>query len=194
MTNVLRHNANLVESLGAALREGDHALGTVPALIKRVLAEGSWREFVTQRGEHVQHQRFADFVGTPPLKGIGASVDLLRRIVADDTEAVDLLDRALQNPAHVHHDDNNIQVTAPQGTSKERALRKLRKDAPELHASVLAGRLSAHAAMVQAGFRPHTFTVSPDPSSAARTLRKHMSPEQVAELVHFLVGRGGADG
>jgi hypothetical protein len=131
----------------------------VPALLKRVLAEGSWREFVTQRGERVVHERFADFAGTPPLKGIGTDVALVRRIVADDPEALDLLDRALQNPHGGDHSKaNNVQV-APAGNTRERALRKLRKDAPELHADVLAGRLTAHAAMVQAGFRPRTFTV-----------------------------------
>lgn len=182
----LRGNFHVVNSLRSALHKGEHGLSTVPGLLKRVLAEESWREFVTERGEHVEHTRFAEFVTTPPMKGIGATVDLVKRVIAADPEAVDLLDRALQNPAYLHHDDNNIQVKAPQGTSVDRALRKLRTDAPELHAEVLAGKLSAHAAMVQAGFRPRTFTIRPDPKSAARTLRKHMTADQLAELARLL--------
>lgn len=182
----LRGNFHVVNSLRSALHKGEHGLSTVPGLLKRVLAEESWREFVTERGEHVEHTRFAEFVTTPPMKGIGATVDLVKRVIAADPEAVDLLDRALQNPAYLHHDDNNIQVKAPQGTSVDRALRKLRTDAPELHAEVLAGNLSAHAAMVQAGFRPRTFTIRPDPHSAARTLRKHMTADQLAELARLL--------
>lgn len=186
MTDRLKVNANLVEALGSALREGDHSLGTVPGLVKRVLREESWQEFVTQRGEHVRHERFVDFVAAQPLRGIGASVDLVRRIVADDVEALDLLDRALKNPAHVHADVNNINVR-PTGTSKDYALRRLRKDAPELHAGVLAGRLSAHAAMVQAGFRPKTFTVRADSAEdVAATLRRRLPPEVLNELVELL--------
>lgn len=187
MTDVLRRNAHLVEALGSALREGDHALGTVPALLKRVLAEQSWREFVTQRGERVEYQRFAEFVTTLPLKGLGADVALVRRIVADDTEAMDLLDRALQNPVGRPEKVNNINDSAPRGTSKDYALRRLRTDAPRLHEDVLAGRLTAHAAMVQAGFRPHTFTVrADDAESTARALRKHMTPDQLAALAKLL--------
>ena len=40
-----------------------------------------------------------------------------------------------------------------QGTSRTYALRRLAKDRPDLHAQCLAGDLTAHAAMVQAGFR-----------------------------------------
>lgn len=191
MNEHLRHNAHLVESLGSALRDGEHGLNTVPALILRVLEEESWREFVTKRGEHVEHERFADFVCTPPLKGLGADPVLVRRIVKDNPKALDLLDQAMQQPHGGDHTsqqskDNNIQL-APQGSSQDRALRKLRKDAPELHEQVIAGALSAHAAMVQAGFRPKTFTVRADrPESIARSLRKYLTPEQIDELRSLL--------
>lgn len=191
MSGKLFHNAELNNSLSSALRSGEHGLVTVPGLIKRVLAEESWREFVTQMGEHVQYERFADFVTTPPLKGLGSELSLIRRIVVDDPEALDLYDQAVQNPHGGDHTsaeskNNNIQL-APQGMSKARALRKLRSDAPKLHAEVLAGNISAHAAMVQAGFRPKTFTVRADrPESVARTLRKHLTRDQLRELAEML--------
>jgi hypothetical protein len=46
---------------------------------------------------------------------------------------------------------NNVNSDRPEGNAKAAALRKLRKDAPELHAKVLAKEMTAHAAMVQAG-------------------------------------------
>lgn len=182
----------LVDTLGSALRHGGSALSDVPELLERVLRDKVWQHFTTRRGDPVTHERFADFVTTPPLDGLGASVRLIQNVVngieckAKRRQVQDLLDRALQNPAHIHHDDNIVQVKAPQGNSADRALRKLRADAPELHAQVLAGILSAHAAMVQAGFRPRTFTVRPEPTSAARTLRKHMTADQLAELARLL--------
>ncbi|MBA9005942.1 hypothetical protein [Thermomonospora cellulosilytica] len=178
-------NAVLVEALSSSLRYGGNALKQVPDLVKQILAEGAWREFVTPRGELVRHDRFVDFVTAPPTRGIGATVDLVRRLVADDTQALDLLDQALQNPSS-HHAGNNI-PSRPEGTSQAKALRRLRKDRPDLHAQVLAGELSAHAAMIKAGFRPKTFTVRGDrPDSIARTLRKNLSPEQLAELRQLL--------
>lgn len=182
-------NAVLVEALGSALRRGGNALEDVPDLLKRVLAEESWREFVTPRGELVQHERFADFVTTPPTRGIGASVGLVRRIVEPDTEALDLLDQALQEPHGGDRSKKNNVPLAPEGNTQAKALRRLRKDKPELHAEVLAGRLSAHAAMVQAGFRPKTVSVPVNrPDSIAATLRRHLAPDDIARLVQLLQG------
>jgi hypothetical protein len=76
---------------------------------------------------------FAKFVNARPLAGLGADVDLVRRIVADDVETLTLLDAALKNPTGLH----NVQATAPTGNSKDRALRKLRTDHPALHADIV---------------------------------------------------------
>lgn len=187
MADDLRGNALINDSLGSALRSGDHALGTVPALLKRVLADETWREFITKRGEHVQHDRFTDFVTAKPLRGLGSDMALIERIVANDTETLDLLDQALQTPTGVH----NVN-TRPHGNAGATALRRLRKDAPELHADVLAGRLSAHGAMVQAGFRPKTVSVPvTKPEAVARSLLKYMSADDIAKLIAALLGKDG---
>lgn len=191
MTDPLRRNGNLIESLGSSLRSGGHALGTAPALLHQILEGESWRDFVTQRGERVEYANFAEFVTTQPLHGLGASVDIVRRLVRDDPETLDLLDRALQRPLgsnqHSEGLDNIQTLDPPSGTSREAALRRLRKDRPDLHAEVLGSRLSAHAAMVQAGFRPRTATVPMDTAeNAARALRRNMSPEALAELARLI--------
>lgn len=183
----LRGNWHVVNSLRSALHKGEHGLSTVPGLLKRVLAEESWREFVTERGEHVHHERFAEFVTAKPMKGIGTSVDLVKRIVSDDPEAEKALRDALKDQGHRSDIRNNItEVETVTGTGRAYALDRLSRDAPELHAEVLAGNLTAHRAMVQAGFRPATFTVRPDAKSAARTLRKHMTTEQLTELARLI--------
>lgn len=182
-------NAVLVEALGSALRRGGSALENVPDLLKRVLEEESWREFVTPRGELVQHARFVDFVTTAPTQGIGASVDLVRRIVGSDTEALDLLDQALENPTGRPTGSVDVSnASRPTGTTQAAALRRLRKDAPSLHGEVLAGRLSAHAAMVEAGFRPKTVSVPISrPDSIAAALRRHLSSDDIARLIKLLL-------
>lgn len=189
MTN-LKKNANLVEALGSSLRSGDHGLKAVPGLVKRVLVEEAWRSFVTQRGELVEYDRFEEFVATPPLKGLGASIDLVRTLVREDPIALNLFDQATQRgPGRPQETLDNIQGNAaPSGTSREAGLRRLRKDRPDLHAEVLAGALSTNAAMVKAGFWRKKITVPVDtPENTARALRRNLTPEAVEELVRLLV-------
>lgn len=52
-----------------------------------------------------------------------------------------------------HAGPSSAGTERPAGTTRDAALRRLRKDREDLHARVLAGDMSAHAAMVQAGFR-----------------------------------------
>jgi hypothetical protein len=62
-------------------------------------------------------------------------------------------------------------------------LRRLRKDRPDLHARVLADELSAHAAAVEAGFRPRTITLRlTTPQSIATALRRNI-PAQLLDKV-----------
>lgn len=200
-----RANAALVEALGSALREGEHGLKTGPALLVRVLREESWRSFVTQRGEQVEHDRFEQFVTTPPLKGLGASMRLIEKLIdsiespAERVGAQDLLDRAMKRPSggsteinlNVDNIHNESDLGRPSGTSREAGLRRLRKDRPDLHAEVLAGRLSTHAAMVKAGFRKRKISVPvTSAEDAAKALRRNLEPEQIKELVQLLTSDG----
>lgn len=125
-----------------------------------------------------------------PLAGLGTDIALVRRVIAGDPVALDLLDRELKGRQGERTDlvsNVNEVEQRPAGNTKDRALRKLRADAPALHAEVLEGRLTAHAAMVQAGFRPRTVTVPVErPASVAAALRKHMTEQQLAELKELL--------
>ncbi len=77
---------------------------------------------------------------------------MLKRICSDDIEVANLIDRTVQGKHGGDHTSeqsklHNVQVApAPTGNDRQRALRKLRKDSPTLHAEVLAGKLSPHAA------------------------------------------------
>jgi hypothetical protein len=50
---------------------------------------------------------------------------------------------------------DNINLDTPDGTSRDQALRALRKHNPAIYKQVIKGELSAHAGMVKAGLRPH---------------------------------------
>ncbi|MBE0448966.1 MAG: hypothetical protein IBX64_12905 [Actinobacteria bacterium] len=179
----------IVDALRQSIYRTDGGLNNVPGLLKRLLKEEGWKKRIIERtGEIVEFDSFSKFVTTPPLEGLGAEINLVKRIISNDKEALDLLDRALQNPHGKHCDVNNVNVR-PQGNSEKTALRRLRKDKPELHKEVLEGNLSAHAAMVKAGFRLKTVSVPIGrPDSIASTLRKHMSVRDLERLAHLLLG------
>ena len=189
MTN-LRANGSLIDSLGSMLSNGGSSLRIVPDLLRRVLLEDAWREFETKLGVVSRPMTFEEFVVTPPLRGLGASVALVRRIVADDIEVTDLLDQALRQPVGANVGSNNI-TTRGEGTTRAQALRRLRDQQPALHTAVLAGELSPHAAMVQAGYRPRTVTVPiDDDQRLAAALRRQLDPERRKTLSAALLAEG----
>ena len=177
----------VIDSLASSMRHGLSGLERVPELVIQVCENGLWREWVTKRGEPVGHERFEDFVTTEPLKGLGTTVEALLRACRDHQKARDAIDDARQRPAHRPTGTLDNVKGYSDGNSADQALRRLRKDRPDLHEAVLEERLSAHAAMVQAGFRPRTATVRLDnPEKIATTLRKRLSPEQLRHLAQLL--------
>lgn len=179
--------SGVIEALGSAVRYSDN-FDEIADLVIRIVADDMWREFTTKMHEHVVHESFESFVEAQPLAGIGTTVTTLRRICAGSMAALDALDRAVQRPRYLNTsraDLNNIKDRAeyPAGTSSTQALRRLRKDRPDLHAEVLAGNTSAHAAMVTAGFRPKTFTVrADDPDRIAATLRRQLDHDTLVAV------------
>jgi hypothetical protein len=96
------------------------------------------------------------------IHGYGSPLERQRAKAARAAQRVDAKDCAQQRPAgRPKNVDNGGSgggsvingSRRPTGTSKAYALRRLRKDRPDIHARVLAGEISAHAGMVEAGFR-----------------------------------------
>jgi hypothetical protein len=80
---------------------------------------------------------------------------------------------------------------APTGTSVSYTMRRLERQAPDLHSKVIAGDMSPYAAAVQAGHQKRKITIPLDPASAARILVKHLQPEQVKVLIIALSHAAG---
>jgi hypothetical protein len=81
---------------------------------------------------------------------------MLKNVCRGDLDATDLIDEAVRNPVgtNQHVGGNNVtRLGRPEGNSRDKALRRLRDRRPDLHARVLGGELSAHRAMIEAGFR-----------------------------------------
>jgi hypothetical protein len=197
----LRERALLVDALGSAIADGGMSLGQVPELLCKVLKDGVWREFETQLGKHVTYDRFEDFVTTPPLSGLGANIDIVKRIVADDPVAKDLLDEAMKKPtggdrrsATIRFRTRSlIETSGPESNTSQRPdrkLRRLRKDFPDLHEQVLQGKMTINAAAVQAGIYPFQMTVNLNSAKSAATLVARASPAFLDELKRLLYYTG----
>jgi hypothetical protein len=189
-------NYRVIASMRLALRDGKTGLEGVPTLIKRVIREDMWREFaVAETGQVVHYDRFADFARTEPLEGLGADVDTLKRLCHEDMEALDLIDQVTvgrqggdrRSEQAIKRSNITLDTTEQRGTTRQYALRKLRKDAPELHAKVLAGEVSPHQAMIDAGFRRKTASIPLDPDGAARAIIRHFEYDDLLALVDLLV-------
>jgi hypothetical protein len=62
-------------------------------------------------------------------------------------------------------------------------MRRLAKDVPEIHAQVLEGKLSPHAAAIKAGFRQPKYQLPNDPIAAGRYLAERVDREWFDTLI-----------
>lgn len=188
MSNLAR-NWQLVRHTEGALRHGAENLSSVPGLLRALLDEEAWREFALPNGETVTYRRFSEFVAAKPPRGLGTEVALINRIVAGDPDLLVMLREAEKvgrgsagrgRPSLVPV-DSTAPNDSPSATGP--AAERLARAHPEQYAAVKSGELSVNAAAVLAGIRPRRISVRLDrPDSIARSLRKHLTPEQVAEL------------
>ena len=192
-----------VEVLAKALASTSF-VDNVPDLIVSVIEHDYWRERVIERTHEVAcFTRFEDFVRTPPLEGLGSTLDIIDRLCKGHRKAEDALDRVMQRPhgqrgaerPEEEKDVYNVNIFSeerPVGNTTAYALRRLRAQRPDLHEQVLADMLSPHAAMVQAGFRKRTVSIPiDDPADVARRLRALLTPEQRRNVAALLATEEG---
>jgi hypothetical protein len=195
MTDVMRERGTVVNSAAKMFSSGNVNLDTMPQLILRIINEDMWRQrAIPQRRWALSREftTFEEFVTGVPLDGLHTSVQMLKDVCRRDLRAVEAIDRATQHEPSLHTGGNNI-PGRPEGTSQAKALRHLRKDRPDLLERVLLpkghkDRLTAHQAMIVAGYRYRTLTVrADDPEHAARTLRKHYTDPEQRQLLADLI-------
>lgn len=182
MTNP-KANAVLVEALGSSLRYGGSALNQVPDILEQILDEEAWREFTTPRGELARHEVFDDFVITPPTKGLGASMDLIERIIGTDRPELlrKLRDARKRRPGRPRKGEkmegDSPSIKHGLGESGP-AVDRLAREAPDEYEAVKRGEKTIHAAAVAAGIRKRRISIRlDDPASAIRSIRNNASPE-----------------
>ncbi|TYB69761.1 hypothetical protein FXF51_06245 [Nonomuraea sp. PA05] len=180
---------HLVTDLRGAVHNGESGLAYVPRLLKRLLETEAWRErYDVKSRTVVMFKSFMEFVTTPATEGLGASIELIDRIVGtDDPDLLILLREAKAGtPGRPRADAENPLESngfSIQGESTEYTAARLAAEAPEEFEAVQRGEKSIHAAAVAAGFRRRRIPVRLDnASSALRSLQANSSPEFWAEF------------
>lgn len=182
-----------VDGFRQCLYRGDAIGKNAPELLKRILKDGYWKR-PDKSGKpftHVEH-----FITASPLPGLGSDVATIKQVCHEDKEALDMLDKALEaterrgRPEKINNNIIDLDP-CPQGTSKQRAIRTLRKKRPDLHTKVMTGELTPHRAMIEAGLRDETITIPNDPLKASRRLLKHFSGDTLTTLLTELANHAG---
>jgi len=188
-----------VSNLQSALSDGQHGLNAVPGHIKQIIQEDMWQDRIVQvTGERAEYDTFTAFVNDSPPKGLGADVDMLKRMCDNDPEALRLLREVVtdspggdQRSDEAQTKNDNIINESGQGTSKDYTLDRLAREDAELYEKVVADEMSANAAAIEAGFRTKTVSVpvhkgdEPQVERAAKTLAKHFG-DCVEDLINQL--------
>jgi hypothetical protein len=200
-----------VSSLQHSLAEGAHGIDCVPKLIVRVIAENLWREFYCEPMQsEVRHESFERYVTDNLPTGLGTTIRFLKNLCQDDKEALNAIDEAIKrrpgNESGVNQHtkdskgnvDNIHDSNRPSGTSRDAAIRRLRKDRPDLLQKVIAGQLSAHAAAIEAGHRKKptpaevcikSFRKADDRMQALRQIIDEIEPHEAAIVREWIAER-----
>jgi hypothetical protein len=170
--------ADLQQSLVAGTR-----LDLIPELIERIAEDECWRDRIHTDGQVFHFETPMEWINAQPPGGMGGCYDDLRRLCGKNRHASDWLESLTVRPVGTNqHSEglDNIQGLAPTGTSQDAAFRRLRKDRSDLHQRVLDGEMSAHRAMIEAGFRSRKLSVPVDtPEAAIRALLRRFSADEL---------------
>lgn len=212
MSQPLENNGELVRRIIRLNKDGGHGLLMFPTFLKDAIKKRVWEQgWIDPTTKEVYTQPdFKSFVETPVLEGLGSSIEQIKALCQHDKEAIELIieqtTRKPGNPSgnnqyETKEDGNtdNISNSKPRnekhGTSLDYTLRRLRKEAPGLHAKVIAGEISPNSAAVEAGFRVTPIQLNPtDPYKAAKTILNavndgKISRDYVETLINILKGQ-----
>jgi hypothetical protein len=147
-----------------------------------------WQSFDYEKAginTHCEYRTFTEYLD----KWSRMTLQQLRDLFHADTAVLDLLDVATKQRAGRPETVDNVHDTTdrPDGNAAAAGLRRLRKDRPDLHQRVIAGEMTTHAAMVDAGFRTRTITVPFDMNKAAEAILRHFTPEQAIAIARVIV-------
>ena len=137
----------------------------VPLILREVIEDRLWAGRIDKKSGK-PFATFEAFVVHRLQEGLESTVDDLLAYCRKEPEVQAMIRGELAAaPAHggARAQEQVANSKLGSGTEATYTLRRLKRDAPELAARVIAGEISAHAAAIEAGFRQRTVTLPADP-------------------------------
>jgi hypothetical protein len=176
----LANNGMQVQFLQTALSRADMNVRTIPGLILQLDEAHAWQEFVfPSRPDQVYRwsaAEFRRFIEAPRPRGCETPIYVLERVLRGTDAWLRFVDLTRGEPGGdnnpygrlgkpegeeeikcdiitLDYPDTSPAPKPPTGTSVSYAVRRLKRERPDLLVRVQSGELSANAAMIAAGFR-----------------------------------------
>jgi hypothetical protein len=187
---VTSHGSTIVREVISSTSSGADVMSALPGLVRQLLDEEAWRKFSGPDGRVVEHETFTAFVAANPPAGIGGKATQLLALCGTDDKLHARVERllkeeiqpALPGPGKPNHGTTIIRPTPDTASG---TVARLKRDDPALAERVVNGEVSAYAAARSKGWKPPRIQVT-TPERTAAHLRKHLTPEQCAELARLL--------
>lgn len=173
--------------LGAA-SDTTNGFRVVPGLMLSLLRDGGWRRLVRPiDSKEFENDSVEQWVLGEPWAGLHfPSWDALYAMLDRSEHGPECKERLIALGAPANGAAADARKVAPtgrpkkgeqrtplgKGNSVDRVSAQLKANNPDLAAEVIAGRLSAHAAAVQAGIRKPTWTAPADPERLAEAVER----------------------
>ena len=150
-----KENWNSVRTVRGLMNSNSDGLSHFPKMVESLIDNKAWMDFTTPQGDEFVYTKwqFRDFIAAKPEAGLGAEETKLLGL-CKGTPAYDKIQKLLKSkrgPKPKNNKRDNV-TEIRGGNSLVGAFRTLDKR-PDLKKKVIAGELSANAAMIQAGFR-----------------------------------------
>jgi len=185
-------NNPMIRDLQQAIGHGgEQVFDVAPRVLRRVLEDRLWADQKDRDGQ--PFRSFEAFATHILWQGLESSIPDLLLYCRNHDEVAELIRREVEGAEYQPRGEdgrflrsNNV-TTEDRGNAPTYALRRLKRDHPELAEKVVAGKLSAHAAAIEAGFRQPTIAVSAaDPDAAVAALVRKFGRAAVLRAIERL--------
>ena len=183
--------AQLCQSTIESLYEATGGLRQFPSLLKKVIATRAW-ERRTVHGKVVELGSLRELITAKPVSGWGEDPSKVEAVIRDDPEALVMFREAMKHQGERPNlRTNSTEVKSVTGTTRAYSIDRVRRECdPETVAAVMAGKVSANAALVRAGLRESRQIYIPrDPAAAVEKIRRQFGNEFIEAMKEAMDGR-----
>jgi len=175
---------SLQQSIGHG---GKEVFDLVPLQLRNVLEDRLWADRKDRNGQ--PFRSFEAFTTHILWQGLESSISDLLLYCRKHPDVAELIRREVGDLPE-HGGDRKSEAAKDQGCNatligrgSTYAIARLKRDHPELAEKVVAGKLSAHAAAIEAGFRRPTIAVPAEPDAAIAALVRRFGLDAVRQAI-----------